>query len=280
MNNLTKNILIGSAAALGTVIITGFAVGQIVKTKKFYVEIDGVEEDVNITVISDLHDSKFDFSRKRILKKVRQVKPDVILLPGDINTSKNVYEYFGLLYELKQIAPVYYVKGNHDDDYGNYEKFIHELGVLGIEVLNDDSCEITIKNNTFNLIGIQDPSKKCSLVNTSAVEQYMDEKQDVFLKHYNPSINNIVMSHRPNYLIDLLAYENVIGFAGHTHGGIIKCGRRGLIVPDQGIFAKYAYGAFRGNNSLMFITSGIGKPFMHKFYNPNEILSITIHGNK
>ncbi len=280
MNDLQKKVLIGSAAALGTFVIAGVVIGQIVRTKKYFVEIDGVKSSVKVLLLSDLHDCKTDFMRKRVLKKVRKEAPDVILLAGDINTRKNVYEYFGFLYELKELAPTYFVNGNEDNKFSNYHNFVHELGVLGIEVLNDESQTLVINGNKFNLIGLSDISSTSLLKKSNLVEVFTQKKQEIFLDCYKPELNNLVLAHRPNYIANLLDYENVIGFSGHTHGGFIRLPyvKRALLTYDQGFFGKYTYGAYRGNNSLLFVSSGLGKKLCERFYNPNEIVAITIHG--
>ncbi len=280
MNDLQKKVLIGSVAAIGTFVVTGFVIGQLIKTKKYYVEIEGVKSDVKVVLLSDLYDCKTDFMRKKILKKLRKINPDLILLAGDINTRKNVYEYFGLLYSIKELAPTYFVKGNNDNKYGNYSSFTNELAVLEIEVLNDESQIIVINGNKFNLIGLSDINTSSLVKQSNIIEEFSKKKEEVFLDNYKPELNNLVVAHRPNYISNLISYENVIGFSGHTQGGVVKLPflNRALLTSDQGFFANYSYGAYKGNNSLMFVSSGIGKKMCKRFYNQNEIVSITIHG--
>ncbi len=268
MNSLQKKILIGSIAFVGTFLSVGTIIGQILKTKKYYVEIAGIKSCVKVVLLSDLHEYKLNRARKKIVHKIKSERPDLILLAGDINTHKNVYEYFGLLYDLKEICPVYYVCGKSDDRFGNYRSFIHELDVLGIKVLNDESQLISINENDFNLIGLGDIACENTLSKTKLVEALASKKHEVFLNSYQKNRNNLVLAHRPSYIYNLLNYENVIGFSGRDNSCFLS--KTNL---------RLSCGAIFGNNSLMFISNGIGNKWYKRLYNPNEIVVVSIQGD-
>lgn len=280
MGNLKRNILFGTGALIGSFIATGLVVGHTFRSKKYEIEVEGLKEEVKIVSISDFHNLNLELTRKSLIRKVKKAKPDLILLAGDINVSKNVLQYFDLLSSLRDIASVYYVRGNHDNDNGEYKKFLLELDILEITDLNDKSLVLNIKGNRFNLIGLSDVfSSKLFKQDEAVVDKVLDNYM-TFNNHYKEEMINIVLTHRPNYLENLLGYHSVIGFAGHTHGGQFRLplSQRGLIVPDQGVMGKYGYGAFRGNDSLMIVSSGAGNYYMPRFYNPKEIVVVSLTG--
>ncbi len=281
MENFKRNMLFGIGIAVGTFIAAGIAIGYSLRVKRYCVEIGGVENEVRIVMLSDLHNVKFEKLKRSIISKVRKCKPDVIMLAGDINVDKNPLNLFSFIYDLREEAPVYYVRGNHDNDYDTYERFIKELGVLNVVDLNDKCLEIEIKGNKFNLIGFDDIKSSNWIGESESVREQSFKTYNTFRKCYNPVLNNLVVSHRPNYLIDVIEYENVIGLCGHTHGGQFRLPNcnRGFLVPDQKLLGKYSSGAHVGNNSLMFISSGLGnRNYIPRFYNPQEIVLLKIKG--
>ncbi len=66
-------------------------------------------------VLSDLHGKRFGRQNSRLLEAVRKAGPDVICLCGDMMDEWSGTEYLRPLLEgLAEIAPVYYVTGNHE----------------------------------------------------------------------------------------------------------------------------------------------------------------------
>ena len=72
-----------------------------------------------LVVLSDLHGKRFGRQNSRLLEAVRKAGPDVICLCGDMMDEWSGTEYLRPLLEgLVEIAPVYYVTGNHEYNYG------------------------------------------------------------------------------------------------------------------------------------------------------------------
>ena len=68
-----------------------------------------------LVVLSDLHGKRFGRQHSRLLEAVRKAGPDVICLCGDMMDEWSGTEYLRPLLEgLVEIAPVYYVTGNHE----------------------------------------------------------------------------------------------------------------------------------------------------------------------
>ena len=68
-----------------------------------------------LVVLSDLHGKRFGRQNSRLLEAVRGAKPDAICLCGDMMDEWSGTEYLRPLLEgLVEIAPVYYVTGNHE----------------------------------------------------------------------------------------------------------------------------------------------------------------------
>jgi len=75
-----------------------------------------------IVHISDLHNDEFGDDNQRLLSLIRNTKPDIIALTGDIidsrRTDTEVAEEF--IEDALKIAPVYYSTGNHESRLKNF----------------------------------------------------------------------------------------------------------------------------------------------------------------
>ena len=73
-------------------------------------------DNYKILQISDLHNFSFGKSNSRLLKKIQEASPDIIVLTGDmVNTnSQNYKNFYYLIEKISKQYPTYYIKGNHE----------------------------------------------------------------------------------------------------------------------------------------------------------------------
>lgn len=65
--------------------------------------------------------------------------------------------------------------------------------------------------------------------------------------------------------------------SGHSHGGVIRLPFvGGLINNNGGLFPEYDGGAYSKNNCTMFASRGLGDASFPRFYNPPELVIITL----
>ena len=73
-------------------------------------------EGYRIVQISDLHNVKFGKNNQKLVDRIRECEPDMIVLTGDLVDSNhtNVDRAVQFVDEIVKICPVYYVTGNHE----------------------------------------------------------------------------------------------------------------------------------------------------------------------
>ncbi len=84
----------------------------------------------NVAVIADLHGFSYGKGNERLLRQVRALSPQAILIPGDMLVSKYPATYAAALSTLRglaEIAPVYYSFGNHESRLRDPETMNHPL---------------------------------------------------------------------------------------------------------------------------------------------------------
>ncbi|WP_035178428.1 metallophosphoesterase [Alkalihalobacterium bogoriense] len=172
---------------------------------------------LKIAMASDMHFGTLSGLRhaKRLVKEVNEMKPDLILLPGDIIDDdlkvflrKNMSD---VLAKFNAPLGVYGVLGNHEYYGGDKEKFVEEMRKIGITILEDEIIPIQDK---FIIIGRKDKTDKQRKTITELVTN---------TKTYH--LPTILMDHQPYDLNEAMINGIDISLSGHTH--------RGQMVPNH-----------------------------------------------
>lgn len=225
-----------------------------------------------IVQISDLHNHVFVYHDSSLLKKIKSLSPNCIVLTGDIldnSTHSNQKDALLFTEQVTQIAKTYFVTGNHEDTMKKERRkaFIQEMKADGVVYLSNESVHLRVENgDTMLLIGIADNS-----LQSSKLENIMSEQDENDVQ--------ILLAHEPQFLNDYAETGVDIVFSGHAHGGQFRIPftHQGLFAPDQGIFPEYTEGAVIKENTTMYISRGLGNSaFPFRLFNRPEIVCVTL----
>lgn len=202
-----------------------------------------------IAQVSDLHNAEFGRGNETLLKLLRESEPDIIVITGDLIDSRNTDLQIALAFAEKavQIAPCYYVSGNHESCISGWAALRKGLSDAGVTVLEDRSVTLERSGGTLTLVGLADPDFRGPFV---AGLREMSGQQEGY---------TILLSHRPEYF-ELYADCGVdLVFSGHAHGGQVRLPFvGGLIAPGQGLFPEYDSGLYRQGDTVMLVSRGLG----------------------
>ena len=230
-----------------------------------------------IAQVSDLHNAELGNGNENLLAMLSQSNPDMIVLTGDLIDSRHTNIEIALDFAGKavQIAPVYYVTGNHEARIPEYVQLKMGLTDLGVAVLENQKVQITKDGESITLMGIQDPSFRTDYlfgdaesVSRQAITS-LQNKSDGF---------TVLLSHRPE-LFELYVDAGVdLVFSGHAHGGQFRLPFvGGLVAPNQGFFPKYDAGQFTEENTTMIVSRGVGNSIIpFRINNPPEIVVVEL----
>lgn len=282
MKKIPKKRKILILVAIFIVGIIFFCVWQnnsIVITKSDYIniKIPNDFDDFTIVQISDLHNKNFGENQIKIINKVQSVSPNIIVITGDLIDRRKYDLDIALTFieGMVDIAPVYYVSGNHEAWSGKYSLMKKSLIDKGVNVLDNTKLELSKGSSSINILGVSDPDFLTSdyMDGTNATE--MAEK----LNQWSSDENfKILLSHRPE-LFDLYFDKNMdLIFTGHAHGGQFRIPLAGgLIAPDQGLFPHFTSGSYNKNLSTMFVSRGLGNSIIPiRIFNRPEIVVVTL----
>lgn len=228
--------------------------------------------------ISDLHNKEFGSKQNRILSKVEKIDPDIIVITGDLidSNNTNINVAMELINGAINIAPIYYVSGNHEAWSGSYSDLKSRLENGGVVVLDNQKIEVFNDNDSIDIIGLSDTS----FIESDWLEYAGNTKTKNLLTTLTEDSSNfkILLSHRPE-LFDIYSNSNVnLIFSGHAHGGQIRLPFiGGLIAPNQGFFPKLTEGIHTSNNTSMIISRGLGNSIIPvRIFNRPELIVVTL----
>ena len=209
----------------------------------------GLGRDYTIVQVSDLHNQIFGIGESALLKKISDADPDIIVVTGDLvdstHTSYSIARTF--MVKAADIAPVYYVTGNHETRLNGekFENFKNDLleNNISIHFLDDKYYE----SDDYIIAGIADTS----LDSFAAYPAFTDEKPVIMLAH-EPQYVNLYQS---------LGADLVL--TGHYHGGqIIIPGVGGLLSPEFEFLPDYYEGMRSFGDMTVILSRGLGNSLL------------------
>lgn len=224
-------------------------------------------EGFRIVQISDFHLKQFGNEEEQLIAAIEACAPDIIVMTGDIvdGEHEDLSPLAQLLAGIHDLAPIYYVSGNHDlasDAVAQYDQMQDLFLTYGVTDLDDRQETIYRNDAQIRLTGVQ--------------------WRDVYFKDYIPRADqayfNILLYHCGD-LFDLLSgYGYDLLMAGHIHGGVVRLPFVGGLVNTGGtLFPKYDGGAFENQYMSMVLSRGLGDADFPRFYNRPELVCVELH---
>lgn len=228
-----------------------------------------------ILQISDLHNAEFGKNQKTLIEKTKEIDPDIIFITGDLIDSYNTNINIAMKYidGITDIAPIYFIPGNHESRIESYNELCDRLTSSGVKILNNKNVFIQKDSSSIGLIGLDDPA----FIQTSNQDELF-KKLLVDLSKDMDSAFKILLSHRPEKLVDYKAAKVDLVFSGHAHGGQFRIPFvGGLLAPNQGFFPKYTSGIYKDENTSMIVSRGLGNSiFPFRINNSPELVVVTL----
>lgn len=226
-----------------------------------------------IAQVSDLHNTEFGADNQKLLSLLADTAPDIIVITGDLIDSRRTDVDIALRFAASamEIAPVYYVTGNHESrletEFSQLEK---GLKAAGVTVLRNESVILEQDGQQIQLLGMDD----ITFYSENAEHQFSENLKAL----KDDELYTVLLSHKPN-LLPLYAETGMdLVFSGHAHGGQFRLPWiGGILAPDQGFFPKYDSGLYTMENTTMMVSRGLGNSlFPFRVNNPPEIVVVQL----
>lgn len=229
-----------------------------------------------IVQLSDLHMMQFGRDNRLLLEAVRKQRPDIIVMTGDfINRSGKSdgpqgEKLTGFLSELSQLAPCYYVSGNHDWASGELADFAQILSDCGICYLKNQYVLLERDGESIILAGAEDPNGRADMPTPyQFIQRVREEQGDKF---------TVLLGHRNNWPKRYPLLDVDLIFCGHSHGGIVRLPFiGGLLGTEMNLFPKYDKGVFNEGRYDMVVSAGLGNSApVPRFLNPPQLVTVVL----
>lgn len=237
-------------------------------------------EGYRIAQISDLHNAEFGTDNKKVLSILQKEQPDIIVMTGDLVDSNhtNVDIAVDFARRAVEIAPCYYVTGNHEAWLGEpYAALEQGLKACGVTVLRNQTETLQRGEDTVQLIGIDDPDFAESGSGLFDLEAGIITKE-IEMADAGTGYR-ILLSHRPEVFSTYVDSGICLAFCGHAHGGQFRLPFvGGLVAPNQGLFPEYDSGVYTKDGTTMIVSRGIGNSIIPvRFNNRPEVVIAVLH---
>lgn len=205
-----------------------------------------------IAQVSDLHNTEFGQDNSRLLERLADAKPDLIVVTGDLLDSRRTDLDAALRFgqAAVAVAPVCYVPGNHEGRIPEiYAQLKQGLEEAGVTVLEDERTTLVREDAQIALIGLRDVLNETE-AGIQARLAGLVSPEDEF---------QILLAHRPELFPAYADCGLDLIFSGHAHGGQVRLPIvGGLIAPNQGLFPTYQAGLYQDGESTMVVSRGLG----------------------
>ncbi len=232
-----------------------------------------------IVHLSDLHNKRFGGGQERLLNRIREASPDLIVITGDLVDKRrtDLDIAMELVEGAAKIAPICYAPGNHEGTIADYGELKRRLRQAGVTVLEDGAIFVSQGDDTITVLGMRDPR----FFSPEDAEGEGKERFAARLRALSePGRGDfiILLSHRPEMIDLYAACQPDLVCCGHAHGGQFRLPLiGGLFAPGQGFFPRYTSGAYSAGRTTMVVSRGLGNSgFPIRLFNRPEVICLIL----
>ena len=229
------------------------------------IEVEGAPsafDGFRIAIVSDVHGKEFGQDNRTRLKRVAELEPNMIALTGDLVHSREQLSMIEPLARgLSEIAPTYYVTGNHEWAARCVNDVKRILTNCGVKVLSNEYQMLEQDGDKLAILGAEDLNGVAGqkTIKELADEVRWAEGEDTYL---------LLLSHRNNRYKTYQEAGVDLTLAGHAHGGIIRLPGTDGLIGHKGFFPKYTNGRYDLSYGQMVVSRGLGsKPPLYRLFN-------------
>lgn len=283
---------IGKIIVITGIVLAVLLVGEIYRelhtfqVKEYMVNVPEskrLAEDQKVIFLSDMHNHVYGKDNETLLQAVKDAKPALILIGGDMLVGKPGRPYdtaLEFVTKLADICPVYYANGNHEqrmkeepEEYCDptYKEYKAVLEKAGVHFLENETEEFLLGNMPVKVTGLEIP-RKC-YTKFHKVPLKADEIE-VLAGKSDPSVYQILLAHNPTYVKEYKEWGADLILSGHLHGGMVRLPViGGVVAPNFMFFPKYSGDIYREKDATVVVSKGLGTHTINiRLFNPAEVV--------
>ncbi len=220
-----------------------------------------------IVQISDLHLGSWPSkeSLEKIVSKINDLNPDLIVFTGDLVTftTQEAYPFRETLKKLQSKEGVLTILGNHD--YGGYirwpaskekDKNLEDLyQEIGWKLLLNESLIIDKDGEQIAILGVENWGVQKRFPKRADLKKTLAQVEKIPVK--------ILLSHDPTYWEKIVIQRDtsiLLTLSGHTHGMQLGIETRNFRWSPAKFIYKYWSGLYKDNDThqFLYVNQGLG----------------------
>lgn len=213
---------------------------------------DGLDG-VRALFVSDFHLGPFlnPETLERTFERLLSLRPDVILIGGDVATSNlaEIEPYADAFRLLRAPLGVFAVLGNHDHYTKEPLRIRELLEETGVRVLHNDSVTLERGGDKLILAGIDD-----FRVGEPDFDAALDTADGWPGPRRRPPV--VLLSHNPDAFFEAARRGVDLMLSGHTHGGQVRIPGLPLLIRQSRY--RLDEGRYALNGSELVVSRGLG----------------------
>jgi uncharacterized protein len=212
--------------------------------------------DYRVVQLSDIHADRWMTATRlaKIVERVNQLQPDLVLLTGDFVTrsAETFAPNLAVLHQLHPKDQVLGVMGNHDV-WSNSALIQATLETAGVRVLNNQVATLRRRSAQLHIAGVDD------------VWAQRDRLEQVLAAL--PSTGAaILLAHEPDFADRSAATGRFdLELSGHSHGGQVKLPLIKRFLPP--LAYRYPIGQYTVGSMIQYTNRGLGMTGLHLRFN-------------
>jgi uncharacterized protein len=208
-----------------------------------------LQRSLRIVQLSDPHVERTTRREREIVRRVRALKPDVIVLTGDyVNLSyladrQAIEDARDFLSRFDAPLGIFAVNGSVDDQ----QQMDRLFSGTNVTVLKDRAYPLSLPGGQVTLIGLVD----------------VDESRDPttlrrLVGEIPPGRFTLLLYHPPDLVYEASKLGVNLYLCGHTHGGQIRLPVYGAVVTASAFGKQFEAGRYQLGSTTLYVSRGLG----------------------
>lgn len=282
MTKKKKITIISTVTAVAVISLGAAALWQGLTVRNYTQVSDKIENPIRIAVIADLHNVFYGDNQEKLIAKINNQLPDLIMLAGDIAPDANNNDGAEALFNaIGNKYPCYYVAGNHEFWSGRPRTIKEMVRSYGITVLEGSVTDVEVNGQTIQVGGVDDPDRfDTTMLSYGEDCVEWNDELNYCSSQLDADKYSILLSHRPELVNNYAGSGFDLVLSGHAHGGQVRIPfiLNGLYAPNQGVFPEHAGGLYKlSDQTDLIVSRGISR-FIYppRVFNPPELVIVDI----
>lgn len=256
IKGVIKLMIFGVLIGVGALVYARYVEPELLMIKEIDISAKNIalKTPIRIVQCSDLHLGP-DYNMphlERLVKKVNDIKPDLIVFTGDLIDDNKTFnekeETIRILNQLEAKLGKYAVIGNHDYGGNGIKRYKQIMKAAHFNLLINAHDVIQVEENKkINIIGIDNVT-------------FGQVDLEKAMANISKSDYNIVLCHEPDIADEIAKYPIDLQLSGHSHGGQVRIPLKGAILtPPKGKkYVKGLYDISENPRMKIYVNVGIG----------------------